>query len=110
MDQKLDGLRQGEKLSPMSPPGQLLCPGPAEHPRLISPQQHCAPQKLPPAQPCASPGKAQILTHSLQNLPSSICCLQWPIHWNMGGTHGAGGQRYTFWSILDLQKDFVCRF
>lgn len=85
MDQKLDGLRQGEKLSPMSPPGQLLCPGAAEHPRLSSPQQHCAPQKLPPAQPCASPGKAQILTHSLQNLPSSFCCLQRPVHWNMGG-------------------------
>lgn len=111
MDQKLGGLRQGEKSPPMSPPGRLLCPGPAEHPRLSSPQQPpaalCSPKAAPSSALCISwESSDPDLTEApqLHLLPSVASSLEY------GGARGADGQKCTFWSILNLQKDSVCRY
>lgn len=40
-------------------------------------------------------------------IQGSICCPWWPILRGGGGGHGADGQRCSFWSILNLQKDFL---
>lgn len=110
MDQKLDGLRQGEKLSPMSPPRAAPVPWARRAPQADQPPAAlCSPKAAPSSALCipwesSDPDPLSTESPQLHLLPSAANSLEY------GGTHGAGGQRYTFWSILDLQKDFVCRF